>query len=132
MSGLRTYFAINLKSYYASAECAAQGLGSLTSNLVVADASRSEKTICLAVSPSLKALGIPGRGVTVTVRYFQPDLLCQTDPPVGCCQTVAGTVQALDPVGKTLRLALDGTTGGPGVQKKKTLVISLGDIQALT
>lgn len=63
MSGLRTYFAINLKNYYASAECAAQGL---------------------------------------------------------------------DPVGKTLRLALDGTTGGPGVQKKKALVISLGDIEALT
>src|SRR5699024_10531765 len=47
--------------YYASAECAARGLDPLTTNLVVADASRTEKTICLAVSPSLKALGIPGR-----------------------------------------------------------------------
>ena len=61
MSGPRTYFAIDLKSYYASAECAARGLDPLTTNLVVADASRTEKTICLAVSPSLKALGIPGR-----------------------------------------------------------------------
>ena len=57
----RVYLAIDLKSYYASAECAARGLDPLTTNLVVADASRTEKTICLAVSPSLKALGIPGR-----------------------------------------------------------------------
>ena len=54
MSGPRTYFAIDLKSYYASAECAARGLDPLTTHLVVADASRTEKTICLAVSPSLK------------------------------------------------------------------------------
>lgn len=57
----RTYLAIDLKSYYASAECAAQHLDPLTTNLVVADASRTEKTICLAVSPSLKSYGIPGR-----------------------------------------------------------------------
>ena len=57
----RTYLAIDLKSYYASAECAARGLDPLTTNLVVADLRRTEKTICLAVSPSLKALGIPGR-----------------------------------------------------------------------
>lgn len=56
-----TYIAIDLKSYYASAECVARGLDPLTTNLVVADASRTEKTICLAVSPSLKACGIPGR-----------------------------------------------------------------------
>lgn len=57
----RTYMAIDLKSYYASAECAARNLDPLTTNLVVADPSRTEKTICLAVSPSLKAYGIPGR-----------------------------------------------------------------------
>ena len=57
----RTYMAIDLKSYYASAECAARNLDPLTTNLVVADSSRTEKTICLAVSPSLKAYGIPGR-----------------------------------------------------------------------
>ena len=61
MAAPRTYFAIDLKSYYASAECAARGLDPLTTNLVVADLTRTEKTICLAVSPSLKALGIPGR-----------------------------------------------------------------------
>ncbi len=57
----RIYIAIDLKSFYASVECVERGLDSLTTNLVVADASRTEKTICLAVSPSLKAYGIPGR-----------------------------------------------------------------------
>ena len=57
----RTYIAIDLKSFYASVECVEMGLDPLRTNLVVADASRTEKTICLAVSPSLKALGIPGR-----------------------------------------------------------------------
>ena len=57
----RTYIAIDLKSFYASVECRERGLDPLTTNLVVADESRTEKTICLAVSPSLKAYGIPGR-----------------------------------------------------------------------
>ncbi len=55
------YMAIDLKSFYASVECAERGLDPLTTNLVVADAERTEKTICLAVSPSLKAYGISGR-----------------------------------------------------------------------
>ena len=55
------YAAIDLKSFYASVECVSRKLDTLTTNLVVADVTRSEKTICLAVSPSLKALGIPGR-----------------------------------------------------------------------
>lgn len=59
--GERTYIAIDLKSFYASVECVERGLDPLTTNLVVADKSRTEKTICLAVSPSLKAYGIPGR-----------------------------------------------------------------------
>ena len=57
----RTYIAIDLKSFYASVECIERGFDPLTTNLVVADASRTEKTICLAVSPSLKSYGIPGR-----------------------------------------------------------------------
>ena len=57
----RIYIAIDLKSFYASVECIDRGLDPLTTNLVVADKSRTEKTICLAVSPSLKAYGIPGR-----------------------------------------------------------------------
>ena len=57
----RTYIAIDLKSFYASVECVERCLDPLTANLVVADSSRTEKTICLAVSPSLKAHGISGR-----------------------------------------------------------------------
>ncbi|MGM9615882.1 MAG: DNA methylase [Oscillospiraceae bacterium] len=57
----KTYIAIDLKSFYASVECMERGLDPLTTNLVVADESRTTKTICLAVSPSLKAHGIPGR-----------------------------------------------------------------------
>ena len=61
MSTPRTYIAIDLKSFYASVECKERNRDPLTTNLVVADASRTEKTICLAVSPSLKSYGIPGR-----------------------------------------------------------------------
>ena len=57
----RTYIAIDLKSFYASVECVERGLDPLSTRLVVADASRTDKTICLAVSPALKAYGIPGR-----------------------------------------------------------------------
>ena len=56
-----TYLCIDLKSYYASVECVDRGLDPLTANLIVADESRTDKTICLAVSPALKALGLPGR-----------------------------------------------------------------------
>jgi DNA polymerase V len=57
----KTFIAIDLKSFYASVECVERGLDALNTNLVVADLSRTEKTICLAVTPSLKAYGIPGR-----------------------------------------------------------------------
>ncbi len=57
----RSYIAIDLKSFYASVECVERGLDPLATNLVVADSSRTEKTICLAVSPSLKVYGIGGR-----------------------------------------------------------------------
>ena len=61
MSEEKCYIAIDLKSFYASVECVDRGLDPLRTNLVVADLSRTEKTICLAVSPSLKTFGIPGR-----------------------------------------------------------------------
>lgn len=64
----KTYISIDLKSFYASVECMERGLDPLNTNLVVADASRTQKTICLAVSPSLKAYGIPGRA-----RLFEVD-----------------------------------------------------------
>ena len=61
MDGDRQYIAIDLKSFYASVECRARGIDPLTANLVVADESRTDKTICLAVTPALKRWGIPGR-----------------------------------------------------------------------
>ncbi|HBA51221.1 MAG TPA: DNA methylase [Lachnospiraceae bacterium] len=61
MSNHPTYIAIDLKSFYASVECTERQLDPLTTNLVVADSQRTEKTICLAVSPTLKSYGIPGR-----------------------------------------------------------------------
>ena len=57
----RQYIAIDMKSFYASVECVTRGLDPLRTNLLVADESRSDQTICLAVSPSLKAIGVPGR-----------------------------------------------------------------------
>ena len=68
MSEDRKYIAIDLKSFYASVECFLRGMDPLTTNLVVADESRTDKTICLAVSPSLKAFGIPGRARLFEVK----------------------------------------------------------------
>ena len=91
-----------------------------------AELSEEEKS---ALSAQLAGLR---RGMTVTVRYFQPDLLCQTDPPVGRYQTVTGTIQALDLVGKTLRIVLDSPHTGPGVEKEKAVTIPMESIESLT
>ena len=66
----KQYIAIDLKSFYASVEAAERGLDPLDVNLVVADESRTDKTICLAVSPSLKAIGVPGRGRLFEARQI--------------------------------------------------------------
>ena len=58
---MKTYACIDLKSFYASVECVERGLDPMNTNLLVADSSRTEKTICLAVTPSLKKYGISGR-----------------------------------------------------------------------
>ena len=71
----RTYVAIDLKSFYASVECKERNRDPLTTNLVVADKSRTEKTICLAVSPALKCYGIPGRA-GVLLRFFSLKSFC--------------------------------------------------------
>ena len=68
MEKQRTYIAIDLKSFYASVECVARGLDPLTAHLVVADESRTDKTICLAVTPALKEYGIGGRARLFEVR----------------------------------------------------------------
>ena len=70
----RTYIAIDLKSFYASVECVARGLDPLTTNLVVADESRTDKTICLAVTPSLKKYGIGGRARLFEVYQKAPGI----------------------------------------------------------
>lgn len=68
MAKERTYIAIDLKSFYASVECRERGLDPLDTNLVVADEARTDKTICLAVTPTLKSYGIPGRGRLFEVK----------------------------------------------------------------
>ena len=79
----RQYIAIDLKSFYASVECVERELDPLTTNLVVADASRTEKTICLAVTPSLKAYGISGRArlFEVVQRVSEVNALRQQRAP---------------------------------------------------
>ena len=81
----RSYIAIDLKSFYASVECRELKLNPLTTNLVVADASRTEKTICLAVSPSLKSYGIPGRPrlFEVVSRIKEVNASRRTNAPSG-------------------------------------------------
>ena len=83
----RTYLAIDLKSFYASVECRERGLDPMNTNLVVADESRTDKTICLAVTPTLKSFGIPGRP-----RLFEVKETCFTliNPAIGAALRKAG------------------------------------------
>lgn len=83
MTPEKCYVAIDLKSFYASVECISRGLDPMQTNLVVADESRTEKTICLAVSPSLKAHGIPGRArlFEVIQRVGEVNAMRQTRAP---------------------------------------------------
>ena len=80
MNQYRSYIAIDLKSFYASVECVERGLDPLTTKLVVADESRTDKTICLAVSPALKAYGISGRArlFEVLQKVKREDFICAT------------------------------------------------------
>lgn len=108
----RTYIAIDLKSFYASVECIQRGLDPMKTNLVVADASRTEKTICLAVSPSLKAWGIPGRP-----RLFQVVQKVREINRLRRAQAPEGKLQGssfLDPeIQSRPELALDYITAPP-------------------
>ena len=70
----RTYLCCDLKSYYASVECIDRGLDPMASNLVVADAARTDKTICLAVSPALKSFGLSGRPRLFQVKQRVRDI----------------------------------------------------------
>ncbi len=79
----RSYIAIDLKSFFASVECVERGLNPLTTNLVVADESRTDKTICLAVTPALKVRGVPGRPRLFEVKQKVRDINNQRGRPLG-------------------------------------------------
>ncbi len=81
--GTYSYICIDLKSYYASVECVARGLDPLTARLLVADETRTDKTICLAVSPALKVIGVPGRPrlfeAKECIRRYEAEHRCKVD-----------------------------------------------------
>lgn len=81
MAENKTYLCIDLKSFFASVECVERGLDPLCTNLVVADAALTEKTICLAVSPSLKKYGIGGRARLFEVVQMLKQAKCQKTFP---------------------------------------------------
>lgn len=89
----RTYLCQDLKSFYASVECADRDLDPLTTNLVVADPSRTEKTICLAVSPSLKAYGISGRArlFEVIEQVRRANVMRKKSAPGGALYRIIGS-----------------------------------------
>ena len=81
----KAYIAIDLKSFYASVECVERGLDPLTKNLVVADESRSTKTICLAATPAIKSYGVPGRArlFEVVQKVKEANMLRKGNAPMG-------------------------------------------------
>lgn len=93
---MKTYVAIDLKSFYASVECVERGLDPLTTNLVVADAERSEKTICLAVTPTMKAYGISGRPRLFEVIQKRKEVNRERKKRIGSSEFIGSSVQAKD------------------------------------
>lgn len=108
----KTYIAIDLKSFYASVECIERGLDPLTTNLVVADVSRTTKTICLAVTPSLKACGVSGRArlFEVVQKVAEVNALRQRQVPGRC---FAGSSCDAVELRENPSLALDYITAPP-------------------
>lgn len=113
---MRTYIIIDLKSFYASVECVARGLDPLNANLVVADESRTDRTICLAVSPSLKSFGIPGRPRLFEVkREIHTINEARRQPAPG--QKLRGKSRFLDELKADPSLAVDYFTAPPRMAK---------------
>lgn len=112
----RIYVAIDLKSFYASVECAERRLDPLKTNLVVADTTRTEKTICLAVSPSMKAYGIPGRArlFEVLQRVKEVNALRLKKAPG---QTFTGSSFDADELAKDPSLAVDYIAAPPQMER---------------
>ena len=98
MESEHCYIAIDMKSFYASVECVARGYDPLTTNLLVADESRSDQTICLAVSPSLKAIGVPSRPRLFEASKRSRNMSgstgqrCSTSPPSRAWRSTSGSV----------------------------------------
>ena len=107
-----TYIAIDLKSFYASVECMERGLDPLKTNLVVADAARTEKTICLAVSPSLKAFGISGRSrlFEVVQKVKEVNIERRSKAPG---HVFSGSSYMIDELKESPELSLDYITATP-------------------
>ena len=104
MSGTTKWYAcIDLKSYYASVECVDRGLDPLNTNLVVADESRSDGTICLAVSPSLKALGVPIRPRLFEVKQRLAEIKALTGKTVDYQAVQKSIAAALKKIRKFLK-----------------------------
>lgn len=129
------YIAIDLKSFYASVECMSRGLDPLSTNLVVADASRTEKTICLAVSPSLKAYGVPGRArlfeVVQRVREVNAERLqalrrIKANNGGACVQTVP-TVQNRNQQRFGITAERTGHEAGAGLDAREVLYRNAAD-----
>ncbi len=112
MSANRIYIAIDLKSFYASVECKERGRDPLTTNLVVADRSRTEKTICLAVSPSLKSFGIPGRPrlFEVVQKVREANIIRRANAPGG---ELVGASDDGDELAQNPALAIDYIVAPP-------------------
>ncbi len=112
----KTYISIDLKSFYASVECIERGLDPMNTNLVVADESRTEKTICLAVSPSLKAYGISGRArlFEVVQRVKEVNAERKNKAPG---RTLTGASSKADELRASPELALDFIVARPQMAK---------------
>lgn len=112
MAQNKIYIAIDLKSFYASQECVDRGLDPMTTNLVVADLSRTEKTICLAVTPALKSFGIPGRArlFEVVERVAQINALRRQKAPG---REFTGKSHNIDELKRNPALALDYIVAPP-------------------
>ena len=114
----RKYVAIDLKSFYASVECRDRGLDPLRTNLLVADLSRTEKTICLAVSPSLKSFGVPSRP-----RLFEA--IAAVKAANGARREAAGRLQGsstdLTELNENPSLAIDYITAKPRMARNSRI-----------
>ncbi len=123
----RTYIAIDLKSFYASVECLERRLDPLTTNLVVADGSRTQKTICLAVTPSLKEIGVKGRPrlFEVTQKVKEENYRRKVNSPYGRLEGSSWNKEDLE---KSPELALDFITATPRMAKYMEYSTKIYDI----